>query len=96
MVGRPIPAGSPIEAEHVSDSPLPRVGLACARDERGWYVEMRIPLSTLRYGAGGAQDWGLNFERRIRRNSEQSMWAPVPRQSGGREVPIQAGARMTG
>ena len=56
--------------------------VATTRDERGWYVEMRIPFSTLRYGAGGAQDWGLNFERKIRRNSEQSMWAPVPRQFG--------------
>ena len=54
--------------------------VATTRDERGWLGEMRIPFSTLRYGAGGAQDWGLNFERRIRRNSEQSMWAPLPRQ----------------
>ena len=30
----------------------------------------------------GAADLGLNFERRIRRNSEQSMWAPIPRQFG--------------
>ena len=56
--------------------------VATTRDERGWYAEMRIPFSTLRYGTGGAQDWGLNFERKIRRNSEQSMWAPVPRQFG--------------
>ncbi len=54
--------------------------VATTRDERVWFAEMRIPFSTLRYGAGGAQDWGLNFERRIRRNSEQSMWAPLPRQ----------------
>ena len=56
--------------------------VATTRDEGGWYAEMRIPFATLRYGAGGAQDWGLNFERKIRRNSEQSMWAPVPRQFG--------------
>ena len=56
--------------------------VATTRDEGGWYAEMRIPFSTLRYGAGGVQDWGLNFERKIRRNSEQSMWAPVPRQFG--------------
>ena len=54
--------------------------VATTRDDRGWYAEMRIPFSTLRYGAGGTQDWGLNFERKIRRNSEQSMWAPLPRQ----------------
>ncbi|WP_420637142.1 DUF5916 domain-containing protein [Candidatus Palauibacter sp.] len=54
--------------------------VATTRDDRGWYAEMRIPFSTLRYGAGGAQDWGLNLERRIRRNSEQSTWAGLPRQ----------------
>ena len=56
--------------------------VATSRDDRGWYAEMRIPFSTLRYGAGGPQDWGLNVERKIRRNSEQSMWAPLPRQFG--------------
>ncbi len=54
--------------------------VATTTDHRGWYAEMRIPFSTLRYGAGGPQDWGVNFERKIRRNSEQSMWASLPRQ----------------
>ncbi|WP_420447077.1 DUF5916 domain-containing protein [Candidatus Palauibacter sp.] len=75
--------------------------VATSRDERGWYAEMRIPFSTLRYGAGGAQDWGLNLERRIRRNSEQSMWAPLPRQfdvyriSLGGTLTLEAPARRT-
>jgi hypothetical protein len=51
-----------------------------SRDSLGWYAEMRIPFSTLRYDGGGAQTWGLNLERRIRRNNEQSVWSPVPRQ----------------
>lgn len=54
--------------------------VATSRDSAGWYAEMRIPFSTLRYGAGGPQSWGLNFERRIRRINEQVVWAPVPRQ----------------
>ena len=54
--------------------------VATSRDEMGWYAEMRIPFSTLRYQAGGVQEWGLNFERKLRRNNEESMWAPVPRQ----------------
>ena len=49
-------------------------------DGEGWYAEMRIPFSTLRYDRGGEQSWGVNFERRIRRNNEQSVWAPLPRQ----------------
>ncbi len=54
--------------------------VATTSDDAGWYAEMRIPFSTLRYGQGGTQSWGLNFERRIRRNNEQSVWAPIPRQ----------------
>ena len=54
--------------------------VATSTDQNGWYAEMRIPFTTLRYGDGGEQTWGLNFERRIRRNNEQSVWAPLPRQ----------------
>lgn len=54
--------------------------VATSRDADGWYAEMRIPFSTLRYGRGGTQLWGLNFERRIRRTNEQAVWSPVPRQ----------------
>ena len=55
-------------------------GVATSTDESGWYAEMRIPFATLRYGQGGAQTWGINFERKIRRNNEQSVWSPIPRQ----------------
>ncbi len=54
--------------------------VSTSRDGQGWYAEMRIPFSTLRYGRGGQQTWGLNIERRIRRNNEQSVWSPLPRQ----------------
>lgn len=54
--------------------------VATTRDDEGWYVEMRIPFSTLRYPRGGRQTWGLNFERRIRRNNEQATWTAIPRQ----------------
>lgn len=54
--------------------------VATTRDSAGWYAEMRIPFATLRYRNGGSQKWGLNVERRIRRNNELSVWAPLPRQ----------------
>jgi hypothetical protein len=54
--------------------------VATSTDERGWYAEFRIPFSTLRYGRGGPQQWGMNIARHIRRRNEQSFWAPVPRQ----------------
>ncbi|MGH7129350.1 MAG: DUF5916 domain-containing protein, partial [Planctomycetaceae bacterium] len=54
--------------------------VATTRDTAGWYAEFRIPFSTLRYGAGGAQRWGLNIARTIRRRNEEVVWSPVPRQ----------------
>ena len=51
--------------------------VATTTDADGWYAEMRIPFTTLRYGSDGAQDWGVNFERRIRRSNEQAVWAPI-------------------
>ncbi|MBI2403108.1 MAG: carbohydrate binding family 9 domain-containing protein [Gemmatimonadetes bacterium] len=54
--------------------------VATSADEQGWYAEFRIPFSTLRYGQGGEQTWGLNLARHIRRRNEQSFWSPVGRQ----------------
>jgi len=51
-----------------------------SRDSEGWYAEFRIPFSTLRYGEGEDQTWGLNVSRRVRRLNEQSFWASVPRE----------------
>ena len=45
----------------------------------GWYAEIRIPFRTLRFNAGDAAAWGINFERKVRRLNEDSYWAPIPR-----------------
>jgi Domain of unknown function (DUF5916)/Carbohydrate family 9 binding domain-like len=45
----------------------------------GWFAEIRIPFQTLKFRDQDPQAWGLNFERRLRRKSEDSFWAPVPR-----------------
>ena len=45
----------------------------------GWSAEFEIPFSTLRYGSGKVQDWGINFQRNIRRNNEIAYWAPLDR-----------------
>lgn len=47
--------------------------------EYGWSTEFEIPFSTLRYGSGDVQDWGINFQRNIRRNNEIAYWAPLER-----------------
>jgi len=54
--------------------------VATSRDDKGWYAEMRIPFSTLRYGGGDPQTWGMNLARRIRRRNEDAFWSPVSRQ----------------
>ena len=47
--------------------------------EDGWSAEFEIPFSTLRYGDGATRDWGINFQRNIRRNNEVTYWAPLER-----------------
>jgi len=54
--------------------------VATSVDSAGWYAEFRIPFSTLRYGSGHEQRWGLNAARSIRRKNEEVFWAPIPRQ----------------
>ncbi len=54
--------------------------VATSMDSAGWYAEFRIPFTTLRYGAGESQTWGLNLVRSIRRKSEEAFWSFVPRQ----------------
>ena len=54
--------------------------VATSVDSLGWYAEFRIPFSTLRYGGGGTQVWGLNLSRTIRRKNESALWSFVPRQ----------------
>ena len=46
----------------------------------GWSAEMEIPFSSLRYGNGAEQTWGINFQRNIRHNNEIAYWAPLERQ----------------
>jgi hypothetical protein len=54
--------------------------VATSVDSGGWYAEFRIPFTTLRYGSGHEQTWGLNLVRSIRRKSEEAFWSFIPRQ----------------
>lgn len=52
-------------------------------DERGWYVEIAIPLSQLRFRSSiGESTWGLNLCRVLFRKNEESYWVPFPREWG--------------
>ena len=48
--------------------------------DQGWSAEFEIPFKSLRYGRGQSQDWGINFQRNIRRNNEVVYWSLVPQQ----------------
>lgn len=48
--------------------------------DSGWGAEFEIPFTTLRYGKGDEQTWGINFQRNIRENNEVAFWAPLSRQ----------------
>ena len=45
----------------------------------GWSAEFEIPFRTLRFGPADKQDWGINFQRNIRRNNEVAFWSPLNR-----------------
>ena len=45
----------------------------------GWSAEFEIPFRSLRFGRGATQDWGINFQRNIRRNNEVAYWSPLDR-----------------
>ncbi|MFL5388082.1 MAG: DUF5916 domain-containing protein, partial [Myxococcales bacterium] len=80
--------------------------VATSMDSLGWYAEFRIPFSTLRYGGGATQKWGLNFARSIRRKNEEAFWSFIPRQFNlyrlsragtieGIQVPVRRVATVT-
>ena len=48
--------------------------VAAKRTDQGWFAEIKIPFSTLKFSAANEQTWGINFERNIRRKREQVLW----------------------
>jgi len=43
-------------------------------NDQGWFAEMVIPFSTLKFKKENTQVWAINFERNIRRKKEQVLW----------------------
>jgi hypothetical protein len=52
-------------------------------DDEGWNVEMRIPLSQLRFLKADRQTWGFNVERFIYRKNERDWFLLVPKKENG-------------
>jgi hypothetical protein len=40
----------------------------------GWFAEIEIPYTTLKFKNGRVQNWNINFERDISKNNEQDRW----------------------
>lgn len=59
----------------------------------GWSAEIQIPFRTLNFNPDQT-DWGINFQRTIRRRNEEILWRGHRRSEGLRN-PVFAG-RMTG
>ncbi len=45
--------------------------------DKGWYVEMEIPYSSIRFSKKDIQEWNINFMRRRASTGEQSCWNPI-------------------
>ncbi|MDC0189327.1 carbohydrate binding family 9 domain-containing protein [Flavobacteriales bacterium] len=43
--------------------------------ENGWFVEMRIPYSAIRFPNKEIQEWGINIYRELRRFREEYSWS---------------------
>jgi hypothetical protein len=56
---------------------------AVSVDRDGWTVEIRIPLSQLRFLKGQQQTWGFNVSRFIYRKNETDWFELVPRKENG-------------
>ncbi len=56
---------------------------AVGRDDEGWVVEMRIPLSQMRFPRADRYTWGINVQRVIQRRNESSWLQLVPKNEAG-------------
>jgi len=52
-------------------------------DGRGWYAEMRIPFSCVRYRNGGDMIWGCNLYRYMHSKGEDTSWVNWDRELSG-------------
>jgi hypothetical protein len=51
------------------------------RGDHGWSAEIRIPFRTLNFDPA-RDEWGINFQRTVRRKAEESLWSGHLRNQG--------------
>lgn len=52
---------------------------ATSQDDKGWYAEMKIPFSQLRFTKADVQTWGFEVLRVLYRKQEIDTWQPIKR-----------------
>ena len=53
------------------------------RDEEGWYAEIRIPFSSVRYRAAESMTWGFNVFQYIHSRGQRTAWSNWDRDQNG-------------
>ncbi len=56
---------------------------ATHRDGEGWYAEIRIPFSAIRYRTGASMTWGLQVYRYMQGRGEDTAWVTWDRSAHG-------------
>ncbi len=89
------PLGTQFDAEYRNERNVnadwdERWEAAATITDEGWFVEYRIPLSSIRYNTG-SHVWGIDFKREIRRKNEEVNWSNYRRGFQFQQV-SQAGA----
>jgi hypothetical protein len=51
------------------------------RNDGGYEVEVRIPFKSLRYPAGGTQNWGVQIVRKVQHSGYELTWTPARKAS---------------
>lgn len=52
-------------------------------NDEGWFAEIKIPLSSIRYPKKPIQEWTIQFGRYLGRSGEYTTWSPVNNNIGG-------------
>ncbi len=52
-------------------------------NDEGWFAEMKIPFSQVRFEKNSGDTWGLEMIRLLYRKNEQSLWQHIPADAPG-------------
>ncbi len=53
------------------------------KDANGWYAEMKIPFTQLRFEKSETQEWGFQVMRLLFRSDEEILWQPMSKTING-------------